>query len=314
MRLFWNAAERRPRAFWRVVLMAIVAVALGVLPILLVAEPLTALHRRGLFLPALGHDAYDRVVNMLIGPLLTAALAMSVVVAARWIDRRPLAHFGIVLDRAWWRGLALGLATGAFAMTIVMAIECAAGWADVTGTLVTRAAGVSLFFSLAFTAEKVVCVGIYEELISRGYLFRTLCDGIGRPAAAVLSSAVFALLHLANDNASIASTIGLFVNALLFVAAFEATGRLSTAMGLHMAWNFFEGAVFGFPVSGDLEGASLIGIRQFGPPLMTGGAFGPEAGLIGIAASLAGIFLLTRYKQTPARDVQRRHPEADAAP
>jgi membrane protease YdiL (CAAX protease family) len=314
MRLFWNAAERRPRTFWRIVLMALIAVALGVLPILLVAEPLTALHRRGLFLPGLGHDAYDHVINMIIGPLLTLALVGSVILAARWIDRRPLAHFGIVLDRAWWRGMALGLATGALVMTIVLAIECAAGWADVTGTLVTRAAGVSLFFSLAFTAEKVVCVGIYEEVISRGYLFRTLSDGIGRPAAAVVSSAVFALLHATNDNASIASTVGLFVNALLFVAALEATGRLSTSIGLHIAWNFFEGAVFGFPVSGDLEGASLIGIRQLGPPLITGGAFGPEAGLIGIAASLAGILLLTRYKQAPARDLQRRHPQPDALP
>jgi len=82
------------------------------------------------------------------------------------------------------------------------------------------------------------------------------------------------------------------VNGLLFAAAVLATGRLSTAIGLHISWNFFEGVVFGFPVSGDKEGASLIGIHQLGPPIVTGGAFGPEAGVIGIAASLLGIVAL----------------------
>jgi len=70
------------------------------------------------------------------------------------------------------------------------------------------------------------------------------------------------------------------------------TGRLSTAIGLHVTWNLCQGAVFGFPVSGDKEGASLLGIQQGGPTLMTGGAFGPEAGLMGVLASLAGIVLL----------------------
>lgn len=86
------------------------------------------------------------------------------------------------------------------------------------------------------------------------------------------------------------------VNALLFVAAFLATGRLSTAIGLHIAWNLFEGAVFGFPVSGDKEGASLVAIHQLGPPLVTGGAFGPEAGLSGIAASLLGIAVFMAWR------------------
>jgi hypothetical protein len=112
---------------------------------------------------------------------------------------------------------------------------------------------------------------------------------------------VFALLHLTNDNAGVLSTAGLFVNALLFAAAVLVTRRLSTAIGLHIAWNFAQGAVFGFPVSGDKEGASLIGIHQGGATLITGGAFGPEAGLVGIAASLTGIGVLliwARWRRT----------------
>ena len=116
----------------------------------------------------------------------------------------------------------------------------------------------------------------------------------------MLSSSVFALLHLTNENSSAMSTLGLFVNALLFASAVLLSGRLSTAIGLHIAWNFFEGAVFGFPVSGDKEGASLVAIVQGGPPLWTGGRFGPEAGLVGILASLAGVGLLRLWRRNAA--------------
>jgi uncharacterized protein len=182
-------------------------------------------------------------------------------------------------------------------MTLIFAVEYAAGWIQVSGFLRIRAADVSLALALSFSLVKVLCVGVYEELVSRGYHLRNLAEGLNLPVAVFASSAVFALLHAINDNATVMSTLGLLVNAFLFVAAFLATGRLSTAIGLHVAWNLFEGAVFGFPVSGDKEGASLVAIHQLGPPLVTGGAFGPEAGLCGIAASLLGIAVFAAWRR-----------------
>lgn len=260
-------------------------IALGALPIVLVAEPLTWLHRRGVFLPGYGHQDYDRVVNMIVGPLLVAAVLGSIAIAARWLDKRPLRDYGLAADREWWNNLALGFAMGAFVMTLVFAAEYAAGWIEITGTSVVPLA-------LAYSVVKALCVGTYEELVSRGYQLRNLIDASNVAVAVVISSAIFALLHAFTDNASVMSTIGLFVNGILFAAAVLATGRLSTAIGLHIAWNLFEGTLFGFPVSGDKEGASLLAIRQLGPDLATGGAYGPEAGLVGIAASLVGIALL----------------------
>jgi hypothetical protein len=99
--VFWNFAEGRLRAFWRILVHAIGAAILRLLPVILVAEPLTMSHRRGLFLSALPHNAYDRVINMIIGPLLTCALVGSVILAARRLDRRSLRDFGAIADRRW---------------------------------------------------------------------------------------------------------------------------------------------------------------------------------------------------------------------
>jgi membrane protease YdiL (CAAX protease family) len=187
-------------------------------------------------------------------------------------------------------------------MGLIFAVEKTAGWLTVTGTVVTNTAGVSLGLGFGFSLVKVLCVGTYEEFLSRGYHLRNLTDGLGLPGALVGSSAIFALLHLTNENSSVVSTLGLFINALFFASAVIATGRLTTAIGAHIGWNLCEGAVLGLPVSGDKEPASLIGLQQGGPALWTGGPFGPEAGLLGILASILGIGLMAAWAMRRRRE------------
>ncbi len=114
--------------------------------------------------------------------------------AARWIDKRPLADYGLRLDHAWWTSLGGGFALGALLMTLVFAVEWAAGWIAIVGT------GFSLSL-MSFTVVKVLCVGVYEEVVARGYLLRNI--------GVIGSSLVFAALHAFNDNA--ASLLGIAI-------------------------------------------------------------------------------------------------------
>ena len=76
----------------------------------------------------------------------------------------------------------------------------------------------------------------------------------------------------------------------MFGLGFVLTGELALPIGLHLTWNLVQGNLYGFPVSGKMQYATtVIAVEQHGPELWTGGAFGPEAGLLGILATVAGM-------------------------
>ncbi len=137
-------------------------------------------------------------------------------------------------------------------------------------------------------------VGWQEELLSRGYWLQNLADGLNLQWALFISAALFAMMHLGNPNASWVAIVGLFAAGYFLAYGYVLTRQLWLSVGLHIGWNFFEGNVFGFQVSG-LDTFRLIHQTVHGPELWTGGAFGPEAGLIVLPAMAFGAVLIYGY-------------------
>ncbi len=240
-----------------------------------------------------------------VGGVISLAVTVSSVwLAGRFLDKRPFSGFGLRLNRAWWLDFGFGLLLGALLMTGVFLVELSAGWVTVTGAF-EAAGGGSFFPAILAPVVFFACVGFYEELSSRGYQLTNIAEGLNFPAlgpkcavllAWVLSSSIFGLLHLFNPNASAVSTLNIAFAGFLLGAGYVLTGQLAIPIGLHITWNFFQGNVFGFPVSGiETIGATFVEVRQGGPDLVTGGAFGPEAGLLGLGAMAAGVGLTFLY-------------------
>src|SRR5690606_1226281 len=84
------------------------------------------------------------------------------------------------------------------------------------------------------------------------------------------------------------------------------TGELALPIGLHLSWNFCQGSVFGSPVSGNDAGPRMIAVQQLGDPVITGGEFGPEAGLIGVGAMAIGVGLIAVWVRVTRGELSLR--------
>jgi membrane protease YdiL (CAAX protease family) len=300
LRPFLDEGTGRLRAPWRLLLQYLAYT---------VAVPLFANLLAGAFLLA-GMGAGSSGTSALAGsPLLpviggVAGLGgalLSVWLAGRFLDRRPFAEFGFHLSGGWWLDLLFGMALGALLMTTVFLVQSGLGWVTVTGSFESLVPGAPFWLAVLVPATLFACVGFYEELVSRGYQLRNAAEGLNSsslgPRGAVLlawalSSVFFGYLHAANPNATILSTANVAVAGLMLGCGYVLTGELAIPIGLHITWNFFQGTVFGFPVSGlRIGGATFLSIEQGGPDLWTGGPFGPEGGLLAPAVMALGILL-----------------------
>jgi membrane protease YdiL (CAAX protease family) len=208
----------------------------------------------------------------------------------RLLDRRPLAGLGLHLDRRMGRDLALGLALGAAQMGLIWGLEWAGGWIAV-GTLDGRALAHALGQG-GIALVLFVLVALGEELMFRGYLQTNLQDGTGLWTSLILSSALFSLFHGLNPNVSWIALLNIALAGGMLGYSRAKTGRLWLPMAYHFSWNLVQGPVLSLPVSGVHYGGLLAVVDRGTAPLLTGGAFGPEGGLIGTLVLVAAFPLL----------------------
>ncbi len=277
--IFLSPEEPRLRAGWRLLLQTLLlflfGMVFGIVAILLGGLP-----------ESLG-PLVGQILNFFI-------ITASVYVARRWLDKRSFESLGLQLDKHTLLDLLAGIGITFVQMGFIYLLMLGLGWLTFEGfawdvdPIQTVIVGVLTFLAV------FLLVGWNEELLSRGYHLQTLASGLNLFWGVVISSAVFGLLHLGNPNATWVSAAGIFFAGVYLAYGYVRTKQLWLPIGLHIGWNFFEGVVFGFPVSG-LDIYALTRITVHGPELWTGGAFGPEAGLIVLPSLLVGGLLIYAY-------------------
>jgi membrane protease YdiL (CAAX protease family) len=169
------------------------------------------------------------------------------------------------------KDLVIGLVVGAAMLSAVVGLLVVSGLYEVTGP---RASSPWDMISVG------VVSGSMEELIFRAIVLRLLMRAFGAWPALALSAALFGALHLSNPNATPTAAIAIAIEAGLMLAAFYMlTGRIWMSVGVHAAWNFAQGWIWGARVSGIevKESLYLSAPRAGAPDWLSGGAFGPEA-------------------------------------
>lgn len=235
----------------------------------------------GLLSGALGMDVPE--------PMQVVAVVAALIVLQKLVLRRlgERKHDDLPFAEAP-RGLAVGTLGAAVLFSAIVGIAALLGAYQIVGW-----GGLSTWVFLLFAAG--IGAGFVEELVFRGILFRWIEEFGGSWAALAVTSALFGLAHIGNDNATWWSSLTIaLVAGTLLGGAYMLTRSLWLAVGIHFGWNVTQGLVWDVPVSGnDVDG--LVDARLVGDPLISGGAFGLEASVIAlVVAGGAGVWLVWR--------------------
>lgn len=281
--IFISSDEPRLRAGWRLFLQTLLFIIFGAV----------------VFITAGILNLGDGEIDSIFGQMLSFIVYTGSVFVARLLfDRRSIESLGLKLNGQALIDTLTGIGITFIQMGFIYLVMLGLGWLtfegfawqfDPTSTVITS----TLTFFVVF-----IFVGWNEELLSRGYHLQTIASGLNLFWGVVISSSVFGMLHLGNPNATWISAAGIFFAGIFLAYGYIRTKQLWLPIGLHIGWNFCEGVVFGFPVSG-LDIYALTRIQVTGPELWTGGAFGPEAGLVVLPSLIVGgalIYLLTKNR------------------
>ena len=200
----------------------------------------------------------------------------------RFIDRRRFIDLGFSLTNRS-RDIFYGLVAGIVMMGL--------------GTLILKVNGNltidSIHFAITSLLQSVflfIIVSVNEEVLVRGYILPNFMDSMNRYLALVLSSLIFTGLHLFNPNVSFLGITNIFLAGILLGIGYIFTKNLWFPLALHFSWNFFQGPIFGFEVSGT-DTDTLISQTITGSELLTGGKFGFEGSLLASILCTACIIL-----------------------
>lgn len=246
--------------------------------------------------------------SWLTDPLQFAMVLLVTYIAAR-LRRETLASVGFDLGRRWFGQLAGGTLMGVLSAVLAVAVMVAAGGArlqlDPARSMEALLQGAYLFLFVA----------LIEETLFRGFVFQRLIAGTNAWIAQIALALLFASSHWGNAEMSGATlfwaSVELFLAAILLGLAYLRTRSLALPVGIHLGWNWAQGHLLGFGVSGfEYAGWFQPVLAPGRPAWVTGGQFGLEATVFAVASDLLLILLLWRWKgsgaQATATDLRPR--------
>lgn len=225
--------------------------------------------------------------------LMLVSYLSAAVLVLRW-RRLPLSLLGLSL-KGRWKDLLAGLGVAVLLYVVGFGLSLLTGTVEVAGVQLVPSAllGTLLLFLL---------VAVTEEVMLRGFVLRRmLAGGMNRFVALFLSSALFSAMHLFNPNFALLPFVNILLAGCLLGASFLYTRNLCFPIALHWFWNWMQGPVLGYEVSGMNSGESLLTLRLTGSDLLTGGSFGFEGSLLCTVLLVVGTLAIIGYYERRGR-------------
>lgn len=257
-------------------------------------EPLPAI-RNGwirILLFLLAYILCFTLIGTVLG-MMTVTATMKILVLNALVSLLLVSLFRILIDRKSMPSLGLLPITKDALLGLMLAIAIMG-----IGTLILFASGNLLWADFSFDSSNffllfgfMLLVAFGEEMVYRGYLLNNLLTVTSKWAALAISALIFAVMHMSNAGINVVSIINLFIAGLLLGLNYIYTKNLWFSIAFHFGWNFIQGPVLGYEVSG-LDINNVLQPELNGNPLLTGGSFGFEGSILFTVLSLVSIMVL----------------------
>lgn len=231
------------------------------------------------------------LLSLLITLFSFVFISLLVFFRVKVIEKRSLSSIGFNKNN-WLKKYSLGFLIGLAMMSIIVLILLPFGYITIEKNPI-QPVGVSAIASVLVILFGWIIQGATEEIVTRGWLLNILSTKYNIGVGLLISSTLFGLMHLTNPNVNYIAVINIILVGLFYGLYVIKTNDLWAVCGMHSAWNFAQGNIFGFKVSGlDVSVGSLIDLNLVGSDFVTGGIFGPEAGITATFILLASIGIL----------------------
>lgn len=204
-------------------------------------------------------------------------LILTPILSWKVLFKKDLSLIGLkALNKKEIKNLILGLVMGIIAITLAFILILISK----SGVLVNSLLEPRFSLSLVLYLILFIFVGFAEELLSRGYIIGAMeVSNNNKWFAIMVSAVIFSLMHYGNNGFSFIPFLNIFLVGILFGVMYVKTRSIWLSTGFHITWNFFQGCIYGMPVSG-ITTPKLYEMTFVGNSILNGGTFGPEGGLI----------------------------------
>lgn len=227
---------------------------------------------------------------MISTSLSNAIIILSCIVMWKIFDKKKVSGMGLTNLKEGYKEFISGLLFGTIAISIVAIILLLMGNVRLVNSLSKPQLSVALLEGLIL----FIFVGFGEEILGRAYIMSVLKQTRNKWLVLIISSVIFAILHLGNNGISILAFINLFLVGLLFGYMFMKSKNIWMPIGYHITWNYFQGYIWGFQVSG-ITTSGLYKIENINNNIINGGLFGPEGGLIVTIVTCIAFYIVYKY-------------------
>lgn len=273
--------EPKAKRFGKVAIDIISFVTLAVIIITILGIPFSSV------LQKLGKEGVDKMFYF----VLSETLMLIGIFLSAWI----VWHFRGVSLAGLGRSLAIrkkdllsGISLAIVLYAVGFGVSLLAGAIEIAGVVFNPS---SLLISFVF----FLLVAITEEFALRGFVLeRMLQGGVNKFWALFLSATLFSLVHIANPNFDFLSFINILLAGILLGSSYIYTRNLCFPIALHWFWNWIQGPVLGYEVSGNKFCDGLLTLYLPETNLINGGAFGFEGSILCTVLMVAGTAVILK--------------------